>query len=118
MSELHSSRRDVMRALAILPATIATPAVAGAAINAQTLVCATYDPIPEYLAASLAFDEDNAATVERHEAAFKALLEWEPTTAPDMLRKIVARLDDHYRAPEASLQLLIRQVDRLVEGMA
>lgn len=118
MSELHSSRRDVMRALAILPASIAAPTVAGAAINAQALVCTTHDPIPEYLEASRAYDEDDPATVERHEAALNSLLEWEPTNAHDMLRKIVARLDDYCRAPETSLQLLIRQVDRLVEGRA
>ena len=97
----------------LLAAAIAAPIVATPAM-AQQLVCSTYDPIPEYQAAFHSYDEDNAASVARHWEGRNALYDWVPETAQDMLRKVVAILDEHGAAPETDLTLLIQQVDRLV----
>lgn len=77
MSELHSSRRDVMRALAIIPATLVAPAAANAAVG---LVCAPAASIyPDWQAAladerkaALASESFYAAHVAPANAAFDA----------------------------------------------
>ena len=115
MTNVTPSRRDVMRALAALSTALPTLAYATPAAPAAIgLICTTVDPIPEYLAAFHGYDEDDAPSVARHAAGRDALYDWVPETAEDMLRKIVAILDDHGAAPETSLPLLIQQVDRLV----
>ena len=73
-----------------------------------------YDPIPEYRAAFHAYDENKAASVERFTQASIAIHEWVPTTAVDMLRKVVVTLDDNASEPETSLPLLISQADRFL----
>ena len=104
-----TDRRAFLTAALIAPVAIAAP------VAAQTLVCAAADPIPEYIAAFHAYDEHDAASVERHTKAAVALHQWEPTTAQDMLRKIVVTLDDNAGWPETSLTALIRQADRMLE---
>ena len=103
-----TDRRAFLTAALVAPVVIAAPANASA----------SYDPIPEYIAAFHGYDEDNSASVERHRKAAIALHEWEPGNARDMLRKIVATLDDDASPPETSMRLLIRQVDRLLEEKA
>lgn len=115
MSTLTPSRRNVMRALAAITTGLPTLAYATPSTPAAIgLTCTTVDPIPEYLGAFHAYDEDDASSVARHTAGRNALHDWVPATAEDMLRKIVAILDDHGAAPETSLSRLIQQVDRLV----
>lgn len=115
MNTLTPSRRNVMRALAAITTGLPTLAYAAPTANAAArFVCTTVDPIPEYLAAFHGYDEDDAVAVARHKAGRDALYDWVPETAEDMLRKIVAILDDHGAAPETSLSRLIQQVDRLV----
>lgn len=115
MNTLTPSRRNVMRALAVITTGLPTLAYATPAHRAAAgLICTTYDPVPAYLAAFHTYDEDDSAAVDRHATSRNAMINWEPETAHDMLRKIVAILDDHGAAPETSLPLLIQQVDRLV----
>lgn len=103
-----TDRRTFLTAALIAPVAIAVPAMA------QTFTCTTFDPIPEYLAAFHGYDEDDPAASSRHAKASLALYQWVPTTAHDMLRKVAVMLDDNATAPEASLQRLIAQADRLL----
>jgi hypothetical protein len=95
---------------AFITAVLAAPV----AIAAPSLAAPQYDPIPEYISAFHAYDEDVPATVERFAKAGMAIHEWVPATAVDMLRKVVIMLDDDASEPERSLPLLIRQADRLL----
>ncbi|MBA4091414.1 MAG: hypothetical protein C0494_12610 [Sphingobium sp.] len=104
-----TTRRQVLAAAVAAPiAAVAKPGMA------QQLVCSTHDPIAEYIEAFHGYDEDNGPSVSRHAAASRALHDWQPTTATDMLRKVVAMLDDNGTPPETTLALLIEQVDRVV----
>lgn len=98
----------------LLAAAVAAPIAAATPVIAQTFVCSTYDPIPEYQAAFHGYDEHDAVSIERHAASRNALYDWVPETAEDMLRKVVCILDDHGTAPETTLSRLIQQVDQLV----
>ncbi len=102
---------------AFLAAALVAP-VAVACAGSTHADALTYDPVPEYLAACRTYDEHDPVSVARHDAAHRALLEWEPATPTDMLRKIVARLDPDIAAPETSPKALIRQVDQLVADVA
>ena len=103
-----TDRRAFLTAAPLAPVAIVAPAMAAI----------SHDPIPEYISAFHGYDEDIPATVERHRKAAIALHEWEPGNAHDMLRKIAVTLDDNATPPETSMQLLIRQVDRLLEEKA
>ncbi|EQB32248.1 hypothetical protein [Sphingobium ummariense] len=91
MSELHSSRRDVMRALAFLPAAISVPAAA----QGVGLVCAqTLDPARKYLAIEAAFN-NGGSSEEEFTAALDALDDWQPRDATGFLRKFIAMFGDN-----------------------
>jgi hypothetical protein len=96
-----TDRRAFLTAALVAPVAMAVPAAA--ALH--------YDPIPEYLAAFRAYDENDPASIERFTKASVAIHEWVPATAVDMLRKVVVTLDDDASEPERSLPLLIRQAD-------
>ncbi|QGP80022.1 hypothetical protein [Sphingobium sp. CAP-1] len=103
-----ASRRQVLAAAVVAPFFAARPAIA------NDLVCSSADPIPEYLDAFRAYDEDDPASVARHAKACAAMHQWAPDSARDMLRKIVVTLDDDGRGPEPTLRGLIQQADRLL----
>lgn len=105
-----TDRRRFIAGLAIAPVAIASPAFA------QALTCTVADPVTEYLAAFRLYDDQDGAAASRFDRALSALNAWQPETARDMLRKIVARLDDHGAEPAASLPMLLAQVDRLIDA--
>ncbi len=99
----NTDRRSFLAAAPVAAVALAVPVAAVAS-----------DPIPEYLAAFHAYDDDDRLSAERLARAGKVMREWEPPTAHDMLRKIVAMLDDYGSVPASSQQALIRQVEQLI----
>lgn len=101
------TRRNIFAALAVAPVVIAAPRIAHAAIGAP-------DPVDAYLAAFKAYDEDDAASVDRFMRAGDDLTDWEPGNLRDTLRKIVAMFDEQGTQPETQMDRLTRQAHKLL----
>jgi hypothetical protein len=91
--------------------------VSAAAIAGPALAISVSDPGTRFLAAQAAF---NAGTIgeDSYDAAYEAMLAWEPRTPIELTRKVVCLFGDGGSPEQSLINTLVAQGARLVGAIA